>query len=92
MNDIIEEMLADGYSSEDQDNWLDITATGMIDENSIILSVFPWHMGQYKVRSEIQNIPESSTIEYFSSRIEAKRYFDRLALKYNLNINKRSRD
>ena len=89
MDDVIEEMLKDGYSSDDQDDWLDITATGIINKNSVELSVFPWHMGQYKVRAEIKNVPESSTVEYFSSRIEAKRYFDKLILKYKLNVIKK---
>ena len=90
MKDVIEEMLSDGYSSDDQDNWIDLTATGIVNKNSIELSIFPWHMGQYKVRAEIPNVSESSTVEYFPSRLKAKKYFNELIQKYNLKIKKQN--
>ena len=89
MDDVVEEMLTDGYVGDGQDSLLDLVATGTVNENSVILSVFPWHMGQYKVRAEIQNVQESSTVKYFDFRIEAKKYFDKLVLKYNLNVIKK---
>ena len=86
MDDIIEVMLSCGYSSIGRDDWIELKANGKVRENNIIMTIFPYHMGEWKVGVEIENINESSTTMWFSSKLEAKKYFDELVKKYNLKV------